>query len=499
MLSRILGFVKIVLIGAVFGGSGKADVLNAVFNIPNNLRKLMAEGALSSSFIPVLAGSLANKEPHDVTRKIVRNIMAFQVIVLIPLCILSIIFSDFLVNKVLLDFADQELKLLAVSLFRWFISYILLISISAVLLAVLNVHGYFTIPALTPILFSIAVIISIVCLHRSMGVYSMAAGVLAGGVLQILFQCPLFKKLGYDFKLSFDFKNEKFRRIMVNWFPVLATSCIFAINQQIAMRFASGLETGSSSAISYALVFWQLPFGIFSASITTVLFPQMSKEGATGQLSQLTNTLTTGIISLMGLLIPSSLIMYFLGYDIISIGMQRGSFTVENTAMAGFVLQGYAWGLLGTGAFNFVQRYYYSLNNYKKPFFFAVMCATMDVLLSLWLKETPLRVAGLAWANTISFTLSTCFMLADIKFHSKHLSITSILKELSRIVIAVAAGMIPVLIYLHFCSTWWKGGLSISYLGAFLAVCAVFAFIVLSLYKVLKLNALFMLWLKRKK
>ena len=293
MLSRILGFVKIVLIGAVFGGSGKADVLNAVFNIPNNLRKLMAEGALSSSFIPVLAGSLANKEPHSVTRKIVRNIMAFQVAVLIPLCILSIIFSDFLVNKVLLDFADPQLQQLAVSLFRWFISYILLISISAVLLAVLNVHGYFTIPALTPILFSIAVILSIMCLHRSMGVYSMAVGVLAGGVLQILFQCPLFKKLGYDFKLSFDFKNEKFSRIMVNWFPVLATSCIFAINQQIAMRFASGLETGSSSAISYALVFWQLPFGIFSASITTVLFPQMSKEGATGQLTQLTNTLTT--------------------------------------------------------------------------------------------------------------------------------------------------------------------------------------------------------------
>ena len=499
MLSRILGFVKIVLIGAVFGGSGKADVLNAVFNIPNNLRKLMAEGALSSSFIPVLAGSLANKEPHSVTRRIVRNIMAFQVVVLVPVCVLSIIFSDVLVNKVLLDFADPELQVLAVSLFRWFISYILLISISAVLLAVLNVHGFFTIPALTPILFSIAVIISIVCLHRTMGVYSMAVGVLAGGVLQILFQCPLFKKLGYDFKLSFDFKNEKFKRIMVNWFPVLATSCIFAINQQIAMRFASGLETGSSSAISYALVFWQLPFGIFSASITTVLFPQMSKEGATGQIAQLTNTLTTGVISLMGLLIPSSVIMYFLGYDIISIGMQRGSFTVENTAMAGFVLQGYAWGLLGTGAFNFVQRYYYSLNNYKKPFFFAVLCATMDVLLSLWLKETQLRVAGLAWANTISFTISTCFMLADIKLHAKGLSVLGIMRELAKILIAVAVGMIPVLFYLHLCGTWWHSGLSLSYLGAFLAVCAVFAVTVLALFKALKLDALFMLWLRRKK
>ena len=499
MLSRILGFVKIVLIGAVFGGSGKADVLNAVFNIPNNLRKLMAEGALSSSFIPVLAGSLANKEPHSVTRNIVRNIMAFQVVVLVPVCVLSIIFSDFLVNRVLLNFADPQLQELAVSLFRWFISYILLISISAVLLAVLNVHNYFTIPALTPILFSIAVIISIVCLHSHMGVYSMVVGVLLGGVLQVLFQCPLFRKLGYDFKLSFDFKNEKFHRIMVNWFPVLATSCIFAINQQIAMRFASGLETGSSSAISYALVFWQLPFGIFAASINTVLFPQMSKEGATGQLEQLNNTLTTGIISLMGLLIPSSVIMYFLGFDIISLGMQRGSFTVENTAMAGLVLKGYAWGLLGTGAFNFVQRYYYSVNNYKKPFIFAALVATMDVLLSLWLKETPLRVAGLAWANTISFTLGTCFMLTDIKLHSKKLSILAIMRELWKILVAVIAGMVPVLVYLHFCSAWWHEGLSLRYLGAFMAACAVFAAMVLALYKVLGLNALFMLWLRRRK
>ena len=122
----------------------------------------------------------------------------------------------------------------------------------------------------------------------------------------------------------------------------------------------------------------------------------------------------------------------------------------------------------------------------------------MDVLLSLWLKETPLRVAGLAWANTISFTLATCFMLADIKMHSKKLSIAGIGRELLRILVAVAAGMVPVLIYIHFCSTWWHNGLSLRYLGAFLAVCAVFAAVVLALYRALGLNALFMQWLNRK-
>ena len=123
----------------------------------------------------------------------------------------------------------------------------------------------------------------------------------------------------------------------------------------------------------------------------------------------------------------------------------------------------------------------------------------MDVLLSLWLKETPLRVAGLAWANTISFTLGTCFMLADIKLHSKNLSLTGMGRELVRILIAVAVGMIPILVYLRSCSSWWHDGASLGYLGAFLAVCCVFAVSVLAMFKVLGLNALFMLWFSRRK
>ena len=166
--------------------------------------------------------------------------------------------------------------------------------------------------------------------------------------------------------------------------------------------------------------------------------------------------------------------------------------------MTAFVLQGYAWGLLGTGAFNFVQRYYYSLNNYRKPFCFAVLCAALDVVLSLWLKETPLRVAGLAWANTISFTLCTCIMLADIKIHSQNLSIIGMIKDMGRIAVSVAAGLVPLLLFLHFCGTWWEGGLSLTYLALFLTVCALFAGIVLVLYKALGLNALFMAWFFRK-
>ena len=311
LISRILGFIRIAVIGAFFGASGEADVLNSVFSIPNNLRKLMAEGALSTSFIPVLSESIVKEKNHEATAGLVRNILSFQAVILIPLCILSIVFADFLINGILLDFDDPYLRELSVSLFRWFINYILLISISAALMAVLNSNGYFFIPAITPLLFSVSVITSIITLYKTLGIFSMAAGVLAGGLLQVLFQLPLFYKLGYDLKPDFKFNSSYFKKIMKNWGPVAATASVFTINQQIAIRFASGLDTGSTSSLSYALVFWQLPFGIFSASITTVLFPKMSRFKAEGDTEGLLNTVSAGLRNLMCLLIPSGLFLFF--------------------------------------------------------------------------------------------------------------------------------------------------------------------------------------------
>ena len=122
-LSRLLGFARIAVIASIFGASGKADVLNAVFTIPNNLRKLMAEGALSSAFIPALSNSLVKDSTGKRAQNIVQNILTFQSVVLIPFCILSIIFAKPLISFVLVDFDKPEQVELAIRLFRWFISY----------------------------------------------------------------------------------------------------------------------------------------------------------------------------------------------------------------------------------------------------------------------------------------------------------------------------------------------------------------------------------------
>ena len=404
LVSRILGFVKNIVIAATFGATAKADVLNAVFNIPNNFRKLLAEGALSSAFIPVLSGCIVKDPRSPEARKLVRNILTFQLLILVPLLTFSVLFSRYIVTA-FLDFPETEKMELSAALFRWICHYLLFISVGALLMGVLNSHGIFIIPALTPILFSVCVIGSILLLHRQLGVFSMAVGVLSGGLFQVLFQIPVFRRAGYDFKLDFGFKNEEFRRVIRLWFPVVATSSIFVINQQIAIRFSSGLQEGSASALSYALVVWQLPFGVFSTSVTTVLFPRLSRQAASGDKDGLIASLGYGMGFLFALLVPSSIFFIVMGKEIVKMVYQHGRFMLEDTIMTTQVLTAYSFGLFCVGAYTFLGRFFYSIKDYKTPFLVALLLTGIDITLSLWLKETYLRVAGLALANSCAFTL----------------------------------------------------------------------------------------------
>lgn len=459
IISRLLGFIRMAVINAVFGADGRADVLNAVFNIPNNMRKLLAEGALSSAFIPVLSSSISKEDTRGEAQQIVRNILTVQLIILVPLLIFSVIFAR-PVSKIFLDFTDESQLMLGYRLFRYLIHYLLLISISAVLMGVLNSHNVFFIPAFTPILFSISVIASILLFYRTMGIFSMAVGVLAGGLAQILFQTPKFMHLGYSFTLSFNFSNKAFRRIMRHWLPVVATSSIFTVNQIIAMRFATGLENGSASALQNALVFWQLPFGIFSTSIITVLFPRMSRQVSTEDKAGLRRTVSYGFRSLILLLIPSALIMMVLGNEIISVAFQRGEFVLRNTLMTAEVLFGYSLGLFSVAAFNFLQRFFYASGNYKIPLITAFIVLVIDVSLSLWLKETYLRVTGLAIANSIAFTAGLVILFYTAYRNLQFLYLRKILITFAKTITAGIPLTVFLLLFKSLSGNWWQTGSS---------------------------------------
>ncbi|MBN2651387.1 MAG: murein biosynthesis integral membrane protein MurJ [Spirochaetales bacterium] len=401
LVSRILGFVKLAVIAKYFGGDKVADIINFTFNIPNNLRKLMAEGALSSAFVPVLSDEIEKKKDHDAARKLVQNVLALQFIIVVPITILCFIFSRQIMGLIS-TYEGNDLTL-AADLFKYFMIYLLLISLSAVLMGTINTHAKFLIPALTPILFSIFVIVAVIVLYEYIGAFSMVVGVLSGGVAQIFFQLPQFFRLKYSFVPSLRVKSPGFKRVLINWVPILVASSIFSVTQIIANALATSLPEGSVTALNNSIVFFQLPLGIFSIAITTVLFPKMSRQFAVDDVEGVKSTVVRGLNMMFMLLVPSMIVLIFFGKDMISAAFVRGFYTQEHAILAADVLIYYSIGLFFVGSFNFLNRFFYSRKNFSIPLIAALIVAIVDISLSIILMRTPLEAAGLALANTISF------------------------------------------------------------------------------------------------
>ncbi|MCX7028940.1 MAG: murein biosynthesis integral membrane protein MurJ [Spirochaetes bacterium] len=407
--SRLFGYVKMALITAFFGATGSADVINAIFLVPNSLRKLFAEGAFSAAFIPVLSSTLADDPSGDRARRLVRSLSAFLIAALTPLVVLSLAAPDLLL-RLLLDFPDPAKVPLARSLLRWEFNYILPVSLGALAMAVLNSHGRFTVSALSPLVFSLGVILCLVFLRAPLGPVSMGVGVLAGGLLQLAVQLPSLRRLGYGLAPAFRFSDPAFRKTLALWLPFVASASVFTLNQFVAQRFASGLEDGSVSALQNAITVMNLPIGIFTASVMTVLFPKLSAQAARSDTGGLRATVAYGFEFLLALLVPASAALALFGREIIAIAFQRGKFTPADTLMTHPVLVGYAAGLAALSLYQFLQRLFYSLKDFRTPLASAMLVAVVDIGLSLWLKETTLRAAGLAVANSVAFTAGFIFL-----------------------------------------------------------------------------------------
>jgi len=409
--SRLLGFARNAVVSALFGQGWRADVLNAVFNIPMNLRKLVAEGALSTAFIPVLSKSLEDDPSGTRARQLVRGLFSLQIVVLVPLTVLSIVFAPAII-AVLAPFGGvAEKQAMAVDLFRWFIGFLFLISWSAVMMGVENTHQKFLIPAVSPILFSVAVIGSLLILAPSMGVYAQVPGVLIGGLLPILLQWFPLRKLGYSMMPLKNFWIPEMKETLKKWGPALTVSGISLLNQQISMTLATTLPEGSASALSNAIVFWQLPAGVLSASVVTVFFPRMSRQVARKDWSGASATMVQGLELQALLLFPAGLLMALFAEPIIGIAYQRGLFTYENTVLAARVLSWLSWGLFLSGIFNFLQRFFYAQGDFKTPFRVSLVWAAADVTVSVTLMLTPLGVQGLAIGSVAGFGVGALVLL----------------------------------------------------------------------------------------
>jgi putative peptidoglycan lipid II flippase len=433
MGSRILGLVREQVFAAYFGAGFLNDAFQVGFRIPNTLRDLFAEGALSAAFVKTFTDYSLKKSEEEAWRlaSMVLNALA---IVLSIITILGIIFSPQIVATIAADFSPEK-KALATTLTQIMFPFILMVALAAVAMGVLNTKGRFGIPASASTLFNVGSIVGgLACAYWLSGggwektrdvnalpsdaaqwaIIGMAIGTLIGGSLQFLIQVPSLLRVGFRFRAVVSFTDPGVRQVMRLMAPAIVGTAAVQINVLINTFFASGIE-GGPSWLGYSFRLMQFPIGVFGVAIGTATLPTISRFAARGDIEGFRSTLSSSLGLVFLMTIPSACGLVVLGRPIISLIYERGAFTATDTEMVATALAAYSVGLAGYAAIRVLSPAFYALDDARTPMIISLISIIINTIASYlfraWFASYGYAHAGLA-LSTSAVALINFFALA---------------------------------------------------------------------------------------
>ncbi|MDP3142579.1 MAG: murein biosynthesis integral membrane protein MurJ [Candidatus Omnitrophota bacterium] len=412
--SRILGFIRDILIAKLFGTASHAQAFVVAFRIPNLLRDLVGEGATNSAVVPVFSEYLAQKKKEEFWKlfNVVLNLfLIFSAII----TILGIAFTPLIVRLIAPGFTSQPEKLLlTIKLTRIMFPYLILIGLTAYSMGILFTFKSFFTPAFSPCLLNIAMIFSAVIAASRMQepVVGLAIGVVVGGVLQLAFQIPALYKKGMVLSRVKKFSHPGAKKIGRLLLPRIFGSAVYQLNlviDTICASLASVVGEGSIAAIYYANRVVQFPLGVFGIALASVILPTMSGYAANKDMDKLKQTLAFSLRSIFLVMLPCGIILLVFSEPIIKILFQRGEFNSYSTQITSRALLFYALGLFAYSGVKILVSAFYSLQDTVTPVKVATISLIVNVVLNFTLMW-PLKVGGIALASAISATVNY-FML----------------------------------------------------------------------------------------
>jgi putative peptidoglycan lipid II flippase len=411
LLCRISGYIRDKALFSVLGAGFLYDAYRTANRIPNAFRGLFAEGTLHAAFVPTLS-QLVSRDPAGAeARELFRGLLAVLLVIVGGVVALGIVASPWLVRLYAEGFAHTPEKLEATVLMnRIMFPYLLLISLAALLQAVLNSHERFLLPAVTPLCFNLVVagIAWMVVPKVDDPAPILAGAVLLGGAAQLAVQWPAVRRLGFSvspvLRLT---RGPRVRQVLVLMLPGIPVLGINQINQLISNRFASYIEGGVSYTYGAYRV-TELVFGAIVVQMTTVLLPLLSKE-VRSDADQASKTLvgTAGLVSFVTL--PSAMVMTVLATPIIGVLFGGGRFSEADVAVTGATLTAYAFSLVGTGHVKVMASAFFARKNTKTPMWGSLV-ALLVFTGGCWMMVGRLGTPGLGWANTLAMTCFGIFL-----------------------------------------------------------------------------------------
>ncbi len=405
MLSRVLGFVRDTILARIFGAGLATDAFFVAFKLPNLLRRIFAEGAFSQAFVPILA-EYKNQQGEEATRTFIAYVSGLLTLVLALVTALGILAAPWVIWVTAPGFADTPEKFaLTTDLLRVTFPYILLISLSSLAGAILNTWNRFSVPAFVPTLLNVAMIGFALFLTPYFDPPVMVLGwaVLAGGLLQLLYQLPHLRKIGMLVLPRLNLRDSGVWRVMKLMLPAILGVSVSQISLIINTIFASFLAAGSVSWMYYADRLMELPSGVLGVALGTILLPMLAKTYSNKDRHEYSRLLDWGLRLCFLLVLPCSLALAILAEPLTVSLFQYGKFTTVDAAMTQRALVAYSVGLLGIILVKVLAPGFYAQQNIRTPVKIALFTLVSTQLMNLAFIG-PLQHAGLA----LSIGLAAC-------------------------------------------------------------------------------------------
>ncbi|MHB8173040.1 MAG: murein biosynthesis integral membrane protein MurJ [Nitrospirota bacterium] len=445
-ISRVLGFVRLMVIAKIFGAGMVTDAFFQAFRISNIFRQLLAEGSMSAAFIPVFTEYFHTKSKEE-ARELASTVFYLLLFICIGVVALGMAFSPEVVSSIAHGWINYPEKFaLTVRLTRIMFPYILFVGLSAVIMGVLNSLGSFAAPAAAPVMLNLSMIgfALWVCPHMKTPIVGLALGVIFGGILQLLIQLPPLKRRGMLFPFVIRPRDPGVKKIGRLTVPVIGSQAATQINIFITSLIATYLPGGSVSYLLYATQLFQFPHGIFGISIATAVLPSMSRQSAVGDYEGMKETLSFGLRYILFIMVPSMVGLIVLRIPITSLLFQRGTFTYTATLNVAYALMFYSMGLWAYSGVRILNAAFYSLHDTRTPLLGAFVAVFVNAALSLLLMG-PLKQGGLALATATASAVNMFLLLFLFRMRMGRIGARKILK--SALKTALASAVMGVICY----------------------------------------------------
>lgn len=399
VLSRMLGFVRDMVIYARFGQNNLTDAYNAAFSIPDFLYYLLVGGALSSAFIPVFSSYIATKKEEDgwVVASSIFNIIIILMVIGITI---GIIFTPVLIKLLVPGFSPDNMGL-TVKLTRIMFIQAFFMALNGISMGILNSYHHFLAPAIGAVLYNLGIIVVGLILAPRFGIMGFSIGVVMGAIFNFAVQFPALIKVGLKYRPIIVLNHPGVKKIARLILPVLIGLSVTHFNLFVNQNLGSSLPSGMISALRAAQRIMQLPIGVFAIAIAVAMFPTLTGQAAREETEEFKKTMSMGVRTIIFITLPAAVGLIALRTPVIRLLFQQGLFTFEDTQATAYALFFYCIGLFAYSAIQLLNRAFYSLQDTRTPVTVGVLAIVVNIVLNFTLIK-PLGHGGLALAYSIA-------------------------------------------------------------------------------------------------